>query len=158
MTVRTDKVVGRRELHFTSFDEVLADIEQLASSNVESLGNWSLGQCFGHLAAGLNMAIDGPQHKASWFIRLIGPLLKRHILRNMSAGFRLPPAAERELVPDTTLTKESGLQRFRDALARYRRVPERKPHSVFGRLSSEEWDRLHLRHAELHLSFHRPRR
>ncbi|MBX9787841.1 MAG: DUF1569 domain-containing protein [Pirellulales bacterium] len=32
----------------------------------------------------------------------------------------------------------------------------RVPHPVIGRLSVDQWNRFHLRHAELHLSFFVP--
>jgi hypothetical protein len=31
--------------------------------------------------------------------------------------------------------------------------PQRHPSPFFGTLTNEEWDALHCRHAELHLSF-----
>ncbi len=44
MPVKTTKVAGRRELNFTSLDEVLADADRLSSGRVKVLGNWSPGQ------------------------------------------------------------------------------------------------------------------
>jgi hypothetical protein len=38
-------------------------------------------------------------------------------------------------------------------LERLRREPPTGPHVIFGRLPHEDWIKLQLRHAELHLSF-----
>ncbi len=43
------------------------------------------------------------------------------------------------------------------AVARIQLDTERSRHPVFGELSLDEWDSLHLRHAELHMSFLVPR-
>ncbi len=39
---------------------------------------------------------------------------------------------------------------------RLNREPQRYPSPVFGKMTKEEWDQLHLRHAEMHLSFYVP--
>ena len=44
MTVDTAKVEGRRTLHFTSLDEILAEVERLNQGKVRAIGNWSPGQ------------------------------------------------------------------------------------------------------------------
>src|SRR5436305_13194827 len=91
MPINTAKVAGRREVMYESLDDLLMDADRLvAAQQVTMLGNWSLGQMLAHLAAGLHMSIDGVEHRPKWFIRLIGPLFKRRVLRKMSAGFQLP--------------------------------------------------------------------
>jgi hypothetical protein len=48
------------------------------------------------------------------------------------------------------------LNELRAAIDRLNREPKRAPSPVFGKMTREEWDQLHLRHAELHLSFFVP--
>ena len=44
-TVDTSKVQGRRELHFTTTDDISAEVERLAAAGpVRAIGNWSPGQ------------------------------------------------------------------------------------------------------------------
>lgn len=44
-TIDTKKVSDRRKLHFNTLDDILADVELLASSkDVRALGNWSPGR------------------------------------------------------------------------------------------------------------------
>lgn len=154
MTVDTATVQGRRKLTFRSFDEVLADAEKLVSSpNTKTLGNWPLSQLLTHLATGINNSIDGTSAKAPWFLRLVGPFVKRRIIKNgMSAGFKVPKDREAGSFPAASSPQEA-LGKLRAAVGRLKqeRMTARNP--VFGKMAHEEWTQLHLRHAELHLSF-----
>ena len=157
MSVDTGKVAGRRKLRFESLDEILREAERLAAAkNVKQLGNWSLGQVLKHLASAMHMSIDGAKSSPPWFIRLIGPLLKKKVLKEMSAGFQLPKAAAEELIASPSTTTQDGIVSLRDAVQRMKSNSQRKPHSVFGKMTNAEWDQLHFRHAELHLSFIEP--
>ena len=108
MPVKTKTVHGRRDLHFNSLEEVLADAEKLvASPNTKTLGNWPLDRLIGHLATTMNGAIDGTSFKSPWFIRLVAPLFKRRMLtKKMPAGFNLPKAAETEFYPSTSSAQD----------------------------------------------------
>jgi hypothetical protein len=154
MTVDTATVQGRRKLTFRSFDEVLADAERLVSSpNTKTLGNWPLSQLLTHLATTINSSIDGMSAKAPWFLRLVGPLVKRRIIKSgMSSGFKLPKEREATAFPAASSPQEA-LGKLRAAVGRLKQERMTARHPVFGKLTHEEWTRLHLRHAELHLSF-----
>ncbi len=155
MPINTGRVRGRRKLELESLDEVLCECERLAAApHIKLLGNWSLGQIFFHLAAALHMSIDGSGHRPPWFIRLLGPIiLKPIVLRGMSAGFQLPEPVERQIVAAAPVSTEEGLQQLRKAVRRFREESQRAPHNVFGKLTGAQWNQLHLRHSELHLSF-----
>jgi len=151
--VSTKQVGGRRELRFSSLDEVLQDAERLAAGRVRELGNWSLGQVLMHLARSIDASVDGAAFRAPWPARLASRLFKKRILNgSMPAGFRLPQKVREHFEPGETST-EAGLKALREATARYLATDRRASHPLFGSLTESEWDRLHLRHAELHLSF-----
>jgi hypothetical protein len=154
MSINTAKVAGRRVVAYESLDDVLMDAERLvADPRVKMLGNWSLGQMLAHLAAGLNMSIDGVEHVPRWYIRLLGPFFKRRFLRRFSPGMQLPKPMADKIVPAAAVTPQEGLKLLQDATKRFRADQTRKPHNVFGKLTGAEWHQLHLRHAELHMSF-----
>jgi hypothetical protein len=157
MSVDTKNAVGRRKLRFTSLDEVVADAEKLVSSpDTRMLGNWPLGRLLTHLANGIDRSIDGSTIKAPWIVRLIGPFFKGRVLRNgMSAGTKLPKQAEASLYPPVDSPREA-LEKLKAAVRRVRNEKMMARHPVFGKLTPEEWLQLHLRHAELHLSFASP--
>jgi hypothetical protein len=153
MTVDTAKVQGRRKLDYRSFEELLADVDRLGSGPVKVLGNWSPGQIFRHLATVYNGSIDGFAMTFPWYLRLMSKPIKKMLLSgSMPPGFRLKPAAAAILVPPDTETEE-GLAELRAAVARLEREPRRARHPMFGDIAREEWDRLHLKHASLHMSF-----
>ena len=153
MTIHTGKVAGRREVHYASFEEVQADAERLAAGPVRLLGNWTYGQILEHLGKGMEMAIDGFNAIAPWYIRLIaGMFLKRRFLtRAMAAGFQLPKQMIHLLPAETSVA--DGLDHLRHAIRRIKTEGSRSPHPVFRRLTREESDQLQLRHCELHMSF-----
>lgn len=157
MAVDTKRVVGRRKLRFNSLDEIVAEAERLATSDCQALGNWSLGQCFTHLARGMDLAIDyDPTIRANLLIRLVAPLFKNSLLnKGMTPGFRLPKRAAAKLIPAPVET-QAGLDALRRAVERQRRETRRVDSPFLGKMTAEEWEKLHLRHAELHLSFYVP--
>ena len=152
--VDTRRVDGRRLLSFQSYDEMLAEAEHLAGVETRSLGNWSLGQALKHLALSMHLDVDGSPFDAHPIIRLVARVLYRHRLIHvgMPPGFRLPPAMAEQLVPGPTSIEE-GLHALREAVERLRHESPRAAHPLFGRMTAQEWEMFHLRHAELHLSY-----
>lgn len=154
VAVNTKSVQGRRTLHFTSLDEVVADAQNLVSSpDTRMLGNWPLDHLLMHLAMAINGSIDGIPGRAPWFIRLAAPLIKGHVLkRGMQAGFRLPKEVEPRFFPSAA-SKDAALDALCRAAARVKNERMTARHPAFGAMTHEEWMTIHLRHAELHLSF-----
>lgn len=156
MRVDTKAVRGRRALSFASWDEVVADAEKLAASpGTNVLGNWPLSQLIAHLATSIDNSIDGIPGQAPWLIRVIGPLLKARILKHgMPPGVKLPKEVEASVFPPTSSPQEA-LQELRRAVGRAQHERMSARHPVLGKLNHDQWTRLHLRHAELHLSYAR---
>jgi hypothetical protein len=154
MAVASRSVQGRRRLAFASFDDILADAEQLvASPHTKTLGNWPLDRLLMHLATAMERSIDGIRFAVPWYIRVVGFFIKGRVLnRAMPAGFRLPSDTEPKAYP-AAVSPEAALARLRNSVARTQREKMNSRHPVFGALTHEEWTRFHLRHAELHLSF-----
>ena len=153
MPVDTAKVEGRRQLKFSTLDEILADVERLNQSKLRTLGNWSAGQILAHLATTMDWCLDGAPVTAPWYIRLFGWFVKNPFLRNpMPAGFALPEATAKYLVPAET-SWEEGLRILRTSIQRLKTESQRHRSPFLGELTREQWDQLHCRHAELHLSF-----
>ncbi len=145
----------RRTVHYASFDEVVADAERLVRAGATTTGNWSLDQIFGHLAIAMERSVEGFSRKAPWPMRLVGRfLIKPRILKHgMKPGFKLPAEAEKTSVPPPGGDPQVALERLRRAVARLKSDATRQPHPFFGPMPAAEWDRLHLRHAEMHMSF-----
>lgn len=153
MPVDTSKVLGRRTVHYSNLQALLKDAERLASAQPRALGNWSQGQIYKHLAVVMAGSIDGFSVRAPWFVRLLARLFKKRILsKPMAAGYQLPAEAAAAIVPGETSVGE-GLDLLRKAIERLQTETQRYPSPFLGKLTIEEWNQLHLRHAELHMSF-----
>ena len=86
-------------------------------------------------------------------VEIIAPFLKNSALtKPLKPGIKLPKSAEQYL-PDPLLTMEDSLAECHKAVARLATETPKAKHPFFGAMASEEWMALHLRHAELHMSF-----
>ncbi len=151
------KHVNIRELHFKTLEEALAEVDRIAaaerSGTLQRLGNWTTGQVFGHIAYWINLGFDGGGPTPPWFIRLMGPMIKKKILYgNLQKGFRLPGAPEGTYGTEN-LSLDEGEKRIKAAINRLMTDTPARPNPVFGKMTREEWVALHLRHHELHLGF-----
>lgn len=163
MPINTKGVRDRRNLSFNSLDDIRADLSVLEASaargTIRHSGNWSPGQILAHLAAFITYGYDGyPPEMANppWLLRVLGKMLKdRALNKKGTPGVRIPGVKGGTLGADDVTIAE-GLSRLRAALNRLEAGPPSKPNPLFGALSFDEWQRLHIRHAELHLSFVHP--
>jgi hypothetical protein len=155
--IDTAKVAGRRELSFNSIDELLAECERIAAAErtgqLQCLGNWTVGQVFNHLATWAEFAYKPNPLKPPLPIKLILRMMKTRFIRGpMKVGAHIPNVDGGTLGTETCST-EDGLNRLRAIMTRLTAEQPSEPNVIFGRLSHEEWISMHLRHAELHLSF-----
>ena len=156
MPVDTRKVNGRRIVDYKSFEELLADADRMGAGNVKTLGNWSPGQIFQHLAIAYNGSIDGLPKSFPLFIRVMGRMFKKKLISGaMPPGLKLPAKFALRVLPDPTST-EQGLANLHAAVSRLKNEPHRAEHPVFGEITKAEWDQIHLNHANLHMSFLAP--
>jgi|ERR1051326_3118108 hypothetical protein len=157
-TIDTTKVAGRRTLHFDSIDQILDEVETLAKCReIRTIGNWTPGQIFQHLANTITCSIDGFKRMLPapmrWLLRIF--FKKKFLNKPMPAGFKLSAKQAEYLVPAPT-SVEDGLRNLRTALHRFKTETKRSPSAFMGTLTDEEWVKIHCRHAELHLSFLQP--
>lgn len=153
----TRVLTARRVLRFESIDAVLTEVDRLASverqGRLRASGNWSGGQVLNHLAAWVEYAYTGTPMKTPWLIRLILRLRRSAFLNKpMPAGVRIPGVAGGTLATEPA-EFATALARYRAALDRLKREAPTLPHQVFGPMPHEDWIKINLRHAELHLGY-----
>ena len=155
MAVDVRKVVGRREVRIESYDDILRDAEQLMrGGRIRSLGNWTAGQNFEHLAKAMDASIDGVEFTMPLWMRGIAKLFKNWFLnRPFKPGFQLPAQLENDFGPSQVISDEDGFRLLREAIARIKSTSQRAPSPAFGEMPESDWIKLHCRHAALHLSF-----
>jgi len=159
-SVNTAEIPDRRILRFSSIDDCLDEANRLAASYrrgvCKQLGNWTLGQVFGHLATWAEFAYSPCPIKAPWIIRFIMGFQKNKFLHNpMKPGIRIP-RVENGTLGTAPMEMEEGLTRFRNAFERLKRESPTCPSPVFGLLSRLEAQAINERHVELHLGFFIP--
>ncbi|MCC7387934.1 MAG: DUF1569 domain-containing protein [Phycisphaerales bacterium] len=159
--IDTRRVSNRREVQFSTLDELAAEADRIAQAEAEghtrALGNWSPGQNLQHLARFMTCSLDGFGKPPPLPVRLFGRVFRlilcgRMLKKPAPAGFKLPKGLP--FLPDDHTTAADGARELRDVIDRVRRADPFIPASpLFGKLNREQWIALHLRHAELHLSF-----
>lgn len=178
-TARVDtRRAERRSLAISTLDDLAREldrIEHAARAEGEGLrvtGNWSAGQIMIHLARLIERSMDGfgalpvSEHPIPTGLRAIaakaqraGDVAAERALRERALAAPMVPcgpsaALPGEIDPPVQAWTPDGAAHLRSVLGRMRAGhPMDKPSPTMGRLSSEDWTAIHLRHAELHLSF-----
>jgi hypothetical protein len=158
--IDTGRVTNRRTLRFETIDQALAEVDRLVAAEREGrltqLGNWTLGQALGHVAAWAEYGYVGFPIKAPFFVRWILIWRKRKYLYDaMPAGVNIPRVAGGTLATEP-MSLDEGVSRLRAIFERLMREPHTHPSPIFGMLTHEESIAINLRHAELHLGFFVP--
>lgn len=155
MPVDTKKVTGRRAVSYGTLDEFMSDAESISAAESKTVGNWSIGQILWHLAASMDASIDGTKMKAPWLMMVILNLFMKNsmLTKPMRPGYKIPASGQDQFAPPESTTPEDGLAKLRTAIERQKSDLSRGPHMAFGEITREEWDKFHLRHAEMHMSF-----
>jgi len=160
--VDTGRVAGRRLIRLNSIDDLVAEVDRVtaatAAGTMRSLGNWSPAQIFWHVGRLVELSFDGFPFRyrrgPAWIIRLLRLLSWRWLIAlAFRPGFKNPPQAA-TLEPDPAVSVDVATAYLKQQLARIRGgEPMTQECSVDGPYSHEQWVYIHLRHAELHLSF-----
>jgi hypothetical protein len=153
---------SRRAVCLHSIDEFVAEMERIAnayhSGRIRTTGNWTAAQILEHLAKLIEYSYDGFPFRVSWPIRAVSHVAKwlawkRFIQWSFQPGCRLPDYA-RALLPSPNAEFDAAADRLRAVLARIQSgEPMLQPSPFEGRLTHEQFVFVHLRHAELHLSY-----
>ena len=151
MPVNTKRVEGRRSVRYESFEEFWDDANSLASSEYKLLGNWSLAQILEHLSMTMNGSIDGFSMTMPAPVRWIMSLLMKRKFTEVAIPAGFPTS--KEMVAAEELPLDDALADLRKAIDRQNETSERVMHPGFGKITTEEWTKFHLRHAEMHMSF-----
>lgn len=135
-------------------------------------GNWSAGQLMVHVARLIERSMDGfgaapaserpvprgVRSVAARAARSRDATLEQEVRATLVGCAMLPGGASAagagEVEPPALVWTQDGAAALRTAIVRIREQhPMDKPSPTVGRLTHEEWLRVHLRHAALHFSF-----
>lgn len=157
------KKAERRPLRLDSVPALRAEIDRVVEAEragrLRRTGNWTVGQAFGHVAAFIDYGYIGfpadlPMPPGP--VRFLLKFMKNKFLnKGLPVGIRIPKVPGGTLAIEPLPTDE-GTRRLKAALDRLEAQPPSHPSPAFGVMSREDWTKLQLRHAELHLSFLHP--
>ena len=156
------KTAPRRDLHFATLEDALADARRLAAAPVRTTGNRTAGDLVGHLAQSIDVAIDGLDPATLPLpVRLVGRLFgnligKRIASSPMRPGFQTGPKAEAIFYPAEPGDLQTAVDQYEASITRLRACKALPRHPLFGALDHDRTEQIHCRHAELHLSFIHP--
>ena len=157
-TERDTTTAKRRSLNYPTFAEMIQDLETLREVGYERTGNWTLSDACNHLALVVEQCMDGFPKNYPWIMRKMARwlFLKKMLRRQKSTrrfeapAFLQPPSEQDDAVAVERLTK--AIERFQA------HSEDLQPSPIFGKLTKEQWQEIHLWHAEHHLSFLHPGR
>ena len=149
----------RRELKFSSLDEVVEEVERLATAEVRTTGNHSFPEIVRHLALTHDMVtgkVKGPS--PPWYVKLVIGLMKSRLMKDkpLAPGIKLPPNAEAFFWPDSEVSLADAIAHLKQSVENFKANGPLPKHPIFGEVSAEKNLSMNLRHAALHLSFVHP--
>jgi hypothetical protein len=156
--VKTSRVTDRRELRFSSAQEILDDVEYLDSGDPpRTTGNWTGGQIVEHVTRLIDCSIDGfPVAKGPLLMRVVGRLTRRRVIVNPLQPGLIFSRKFDFLAPGQSITWEEAVEHMRETMMRLSAERMSALHPLLGRLTHEQWEQFHCRHAEMHFSFMHP--
>ena len=149
------KQAERRELHFESLEDILADAQTITAGPHRTTGNWSAPQILHHVTFLIDAMNHGSKLSLPLPIRVVGRVLKllKFHRREMKPGLNPPPAVARRFAPPPDLSLDEALQHMRTQIEFAQKHGMKHPSPMFGKLPHAEAVAMHCRHAELHQSF-----
>jgi hypothetical protein len=161
-TVNTRLVANRRPVHLRTIHDLVAEVDRVTSAvvagKVRQLGNWSPAQVLWHIGRLIELSFDGfpfrYRRAPTWITRMFRLLAWRWLIAlAFRPGFKNPPEAA-VLEPDPSVSLDDAVAYLNQQVARIRNGERMTQEcSVEGPYGHGEWVYIHLRHAELHLSF-----
>lgn len=154
------KTAPRRQLKFNCMNCLKGELDRIEQAGshdaIRTTGNWSAGQILSHCSMLMRFSIDGFPSRAPAPFRVVARLLfkKKAVSgKPMPSGFQLPKGAA-YMLPQPDVTLEQGMAEIREQIARVDAGQTfNQPSPLFGKLTHDEWLRLHLSHCEMHLGF-----
>ena len=151
--------VERRRLDFRSWEDLLADADDLAQRGYDRAGKWSLAQVLDHVGAGLRVALTGSTKRLPWVMRMSARSFALPIMRAwrwIPAGIPAPKWWQPQVPADAD--DGAAVTRFRAEVEAFlAHTGPYQPHPAFDRIDRESYADLMLIHASHHLGFLVPR-
>lgn len=141
-----------RELKFSTFDDILAEAKRIAAQpGVSSRGSWTPAQNVWHVGRVVLASVEGFPADVPFIFKLVGPLLRnRFTKRAFNPGIKVPAKLAAHFVADSSVTADQAVELFEQAVAKRQAQGYIPASPLFGKMTEQQWEQLHCRHAEMH--------
>lgn len=148
------QTADRRTITTRTVADIKAEAQRLKEApSLSAVGTWSAGQNMQHLAKTMRASLDEFPFTLALPLRIMGKLMKKKFLsKPFKSGFKLR-GDSMKLLPDDNVPTDQGAD---ELIAECDRILggaayiSRSP--FLGAMSTDDWNRLHTLHADLHLS------
>ena len=147
----------RRKLNFTTFEDILSDVDMIHEKGYVKLGKWDLAQNLEHIRLTMESATQQKNFGIPPFIRWI---LRKTFLksllttRRMKSGFQTSKLLLPKPGAEDKEHEAKEISAFKDAVSNFsEHQGEYLPNPAFGTLSRKEWQEVQKIHCAHHLSF-----
>jgi hypothetical protein len=149
----------RRQLKFATLDVAILDAQLLLASGYTKVGQWTLGQCCGHLANWMRYPMEGfPRiplliQPVVWLMRqTVGKSFRKQLLAGQKMDAQLRTISES--VPPADADHAKGVIELQSMVGRWTNFQGPVlPSPLLGSLTLEEATKIQLIHCAHHLSF-----
>lgn len=137
----------------TDNEELLKRIHLLTPESKALWGKMNVSQMMSHCIAPIDFAFGNTTIRSNFFMQLIGRLFKNKILNSTEFQKNSPTAKEflRTNDHDFKKTKDELIQKVNEFTEKGPKAIKHKKHPFFGKMTNEEWDKLHYMHLNHHL-------
>lgn len=141
----------RRDLNDAEVhEECVRRIEALAPDATPEWGEMNVAQMLAHCVEVQKVMNDGPLDGTPWYLRLVGPLVKRLILADRPFRVNVPTHPQYEITSEREFTVEK--RALLESLGAFRaRGRAGIDHPMFGRMTPEETGWAAYKHLDHHL-------
>lgn len=133
--------------------EIIDRINNLTPDSKAEWGKMTVDQMLSHCIAPIDLAFGNLNLKANFMMQLLGKMLKSKILKSPEFKKNSPtaPAFIRKESYDFESSKKELIEKFKKFASEGHAAIKNQTHPFFGKMTYEEWDRLHYMHLDHHL-------
>lgn len=152
----------RRDLRFTSLDEIANEGERLHRDGFEARGAWNLSQVCNHLADWMSFPMDGfprPNLLIGCMLWMLKVTVGKRQLAKILETRSMPPASPTmpQTVSEPERDEEDAVRRLRETVERLKTYRgDIHPSPLFGTMDYDTCVALQCIHASHHFSFLHP--
>lgn len=133
--------------------DIINRINNLSPESKALWGKMTVDQMLSHCQAPIDVAFGTLPLKANFVMQMLGKMMKSKILKSPEFKKNSPtaPSFVRNKNYNFQKTREELIEKVKKFASEGHSSIKNKTHPFFGKMTYEEWDRLHYMHLDHHL-------